>query len=381
MAILIVVAFGLAGGIVGDLIARAYILGSDYNIPFFGEINFSKGNLKGPNIIIRDAKKVIVEQNDKIEEAIISAEGSLVGIFKKKKISFPPAGEAGAREKAGAKPERFNLADYYQLDMAVAQGFILTSDGWIVTSFKPENLDYVIITRDKKIYTIDKAVSDKLTPFHFLHVRAKDLTVRQFVNMDEIKNGQIALSVNWNNKTVTTAIAGRQDKSGNILNFSDSFFSRISLMDALGKEFAGSFLFNLSGDVIGLIDKNGAVWPISHFSSAIKSLFQDGVVKRPSLGVNYIDLSRLVSEKNSYKNGALIYKSAKGIAVVKGGAADGSGLAAGDIIVSVDGQEINEGNNLTDVIQSFLAGDRINIVYLRDGEEKEVEVELGEVDR
>ena len=153
----------------------------------------------------------------------------------------------------------------------------------------------------------------------------------------------------------------------------------------LSDEFKGSFLFNLSGDVLGLLDKNGAVEQISHFAGAIKSLLKNKVVVRPSLGVNYIDLSRVVSAiptssgQGEYKKGALIYKSIKGISVIKGGVAEKAGLKEGDIIISVEGMEINEKNNLTDIIQQFIAGDKISITYLRNDKESEVEVELGEI--
>ena len=83
LVIVLAVVFGMSAGVVGDLIARVYLLDNNYNIPFYGEVNFSNGNYSGNNIIIRDAKKVVVEQDNKVEETINSVSDSLVGIYKK----------------------------------------------------------------------------------------------------------------------------------------------------------------------------------------------------------------------------------------------------------------------------------------------------------
>ena len=376
LIIILAVIFGMASGVVGELIARSYLL--NYNIPFFGEISFTSGDYGGANLIIRDAKKVIVEQDIKVIETINSANNSLVGIFKKQKIKKSING--------------FDLSDYYQISQEVSQGLIVSSDGWIITSFLPIQTDvpsvlddYVVITKDKKIYTIDNIVSDSLTPFYFIHIKVSDLPVRKFASINEINNGQLMLAVNWDGHSWLSRISDKQDKGQSIINFSDVFSSKVSLMENIPEEFKKSVLFNLAGDVVGLINDQGEIEPIYHFSSAIKSLFKYKEIRRASIGVNYINLSDLVKVnvedllQNGEDKGAMIYKNNKGIAVVKGSAADLAGLAEGDIIILIGNIEINKDNNLSEVIQSYLAGDKVKIVYLHNGKREEVEVVLGEI--
>ena len=376
LVIILAVIFGMASGVVGELIARSYLL--NYNIPFFGEISFTSGDYGGANLIIRDAKKVIVEQDTKVIETINSANNSLVGIFKKQKIKKSING--------------FDLSDYYQISQEVSQGLIVSSDGWIITSFLPIQIDapsvlddYVVITKDKKIYTIDNIVSDSLTPFYFIHIKVSDLPVRKFASINEINNGQLMLAVNWDGHSWLSRISDKQDKGQNIVNFSDVFSSKVSLMENIPEEFKKSVLFNLAGDVVGLINDQGEIEPIYHFSSAIKSLFKYKKIRRASIGVNYINLSDLVKVnaedllQNGEDKGAMIYKNNKGITVVKGSAADLAGLAEGDIIILIGNIEMNKDNNLSEVIQSYLAGDKVKIVYLHNGKREEVEVVLGEV--
>ncbi len=379
MVIILSVIFGMSAGIVGGLIAKVYILEGKYNLPFFGEIDLSNGYYRGSNIIIRDAKKVVVEQNDKVVETINSVRGSLVGIYREN-----PAAEPGL--KAKDQSDKFILKNYYKIGQEAAQGLIITSDGWVITNFLPDSMDYVIITQDKKVYSIDKIMSDTLTSFNFLHVVAKDLPVRKFAEENEINNGQIVLAVNWSGESLIDSIVNTEENLDSFLFFSDLFSDKVKLANDLSEKFSDSFLFNLSGDIVGLSDNRGEVEVITHFSGAINSLLKNKTIMRPSLGVNYIDLSKLVNampntvDQDKFEQGALIYKNTNGISVVKYSSAEKAGLKDGDIIISIDGIEINKNNNLTNIVQRYIAGENINIVYLRDGEEKDVDIKLGEVE-
>jgi hypothetical protein len=371
LIVIVAVIFGLGAGIVGNLIMGNFIPGSFVGSPFSGEINFGSG--QGQNIVIRDAKKIVIEQDDKAVEAINSAKGSLVGIFKK--ISLPETSSASAET---------NLANYYKLGQEAAEGMIITSDGWIASAFTPENLNYVIITQDKKVYLIDKIIKDSLTGFSFIHAAAKDLPVLKFAERSGIKSGQLALAADWKGSSLLTAVSDEKNTNDNFLFFSDFFPDEIILTNEFSKDFSGQFIFNLSGEVIGALDGAGKIRPISHLEGGLNSLLKNQDVSRPSLGVNYVDLSRLVSaqaENNSgqNKNGALISKNLAGVSVVKGSAAGKAGLKEGDIIISVEGAVLDYNNNLTDAIQRLAAGETVSIIYLRDNREMEVKIVLGEM--
>ncbi len=367
--------FGLAGGITGYLVFRIYFGQDLFGIPLGGEIDLSYGGYKGQSIIINEPKKVVVDQNTKAAETISAVKNSLVGIFAKK--------ESAQKNSAG----KFSPDSYYQTDKEIAQGFILTSDGWILTNFKPENLNYVIITADRKIYQIDKIAEDVLTPFYFLHVSAKDFPVRRIAGRGETQNGQLVLAVNWDGSAKFDSVAESSDRGEGIFYSSDILSGQIKLADPLEDKFKNSFIFNLSGDIVGLTDKNGLIRPLSQFNSAISSLLKNKIVKKPNLGLNYVDLSKLAGENLSVfftnnissAKGALIYKNESGVAVVKGSAANQAGLREGDIIISVEGKEISGFDSLEEIIQDYAAGETVNIVYLRDKEKMEADVKLGEI--
>jgi len=369
VTLVLVVILGLLAGVVGALVARVYIFDDVYNMPFFGNINFSDNGYKGANLVIQGAKKVVVEQNVKVAEIMDSVSGNLVGIFKKIKIA-----------DSGLK---FNLENYYKLNQAAGFGLIITSDGWIITDALPKNLNYestlgnyVVINKEKQIYKIDKIINDVLTPFSFVRVEGvRDFPVRSFAE-EGTANGQMVIATTWSGDSYLTSVIGHKEEG--LLKSSDNFSDELILADSFDKGLKEAVVVNLTGNVVGLIDSQGKVEPINHFQSAIQSLLKNKNIKRPSLGVNYLDLSLLTKENNKYKKGALIYRGASGVSIIKNSPADLAGLKEGDIIVQVDNTEINENNNLTDVIQNYLGGDKINIIYLRDGEREEVEIELGE---
>ncbi|MBI4779314.1 serine protease [Candidatus Falkowbacteria bacterium] len=360
----------IGGGIIGDIIAKSYLIDASYNFSAFGDLDFSRGEFKDHGIVISNAKNVIVQQDVKIEETANSASFSLVGIYKKQKLVKPG--------------NVFSRNNFYKISEAAGQGFIITSDGWIVTALALNKIyaDYAVITKDKKIYQIDKVVSDGLSGFNFIHIAAKDLPVKKFAENKDIKRGNLIISVNWPGSSWVSSILGIKE-GGEPVESSDNFSAnKLVLNNAVPQEFKGSIIFNLAGDALGLIDLKGEIEPMAHLKAAANSLFKNKAIIRPSLGVNYINLAALIAideQNNNWQKGVIIYKDEKGVAVKKGGPAEKAGLKEGDIIISVDGINLDKANNLVDIIQSYAAGDKINLLIMRDSAEKVVEVTLGEL--
>lgn len=370
LAILIVaiLILSLVGGIIGDIVARSYFIDASYNFSSLSNLDFSQGKFKDQGIVISNAKNVIVQQDVKVEETINSVDASLVGIYKKKNLV--------------KTNNAFSLDNFYKISDAVGQGFIITSDGWIITTLVLDKnyTDYAVITKDKKIYQIDKAINDASTGFNFIHVATKDFPVRKFAENQDIKRGNSTISVNWSGSSWISSVLGLKEKTGQIES-SDNSFTKLILNNDVPQDFRGSIIFNLAGDALGLVDMKGEIEPMAHLATVVDSLFKNKVIKRPSLGVNYINLTSFVSldpQNNSWQKGVVIYKDQKGIAVKKGSSAEKAGLKEGDIIISVDSINLDEVNDLADVIQSYAVGDKINLTIIRDGAEKEVEVILVE---
>jgi serine protease Do len=367
--ILITIILGLGGGFVGEILTRVYLMDTAYNFSPFGNLDFSADIYKDRGIVINNARNVIVQEDVKISETINSVTSSLVGIYKKQK----PATSDGS----------FNADNFYKLAEPSGQGFVLTADGWIVTRFSlGKNInDYVVITKDRNIYSIDKVEEDNLTEFYFIHVNAKDLSVRKFVNNQDIKRGSLTVGVNWLDLSWVSSVVGFSGDNS-LVKSSDNFSRKLILNNKFPQEFKDSVIFNLAGDTLGLIDNRGEIEPISHLASAAESLFKYKTVKRPSLGVNYINLSGLLyydSQNINWQKGAIIYRNIKLPAVQKNSPASQAGLREGDIVISVNNIIIDKDNDLSGIIQNYTAGDIINLIYLRANQEYQTSVTLGEI--
>ena len=179
--IILAVVFGLAGGIVGELTARAYIFENNFRIPFFGDLDLSQSGNSGSSIIIRDAKNVVVEQDVKVKETSTAVAQSIVGIFKKKATTTLDEKDRAIGAASGL------VRDSYSADDLLATGFIITSDGWLITDLVVPGL--AAIARDKsegskaarakllsQYIIISKNKKDSMMPFI-----AKILDLEKFV--------------------------------------------------------------------------------------------------------------------------------------------------------------------------------------------------------
>jgi len=382
LIIFLAVIFGLAGGVVGEIVSRVYLFESTFNIPVFRDIDLS-GENGSSSFVISEARRVIVEQDQKVIDTINMVDDSIVGIYQMKEGSKLETKEA------------FDLNNYYFINNQLGQGFVITSDGWIITEFLPEKYaqvifsdnnkklikedlikNFVIIDKEKDVYSIEDVVIDEDYSFVFLKVNANDLPVRKFAQEEDIVVGQVALAVNWQNKNLFSTIS--EIKTDNALvKSSDIYLNKIVLANEINEDLYSSYLFNLSGDLVGLINKNGEIFNINIFSSAVRGMLETKEIKRAKLGVNYVDFSELINLKESKeRKGAVIYKNNSGISIIKNSVSEVSGLKEGDIILSINNTELDSKNSLNKIINKYLEGDMIRVAYERDGEIKEVDIKF-----
>jgi len=147
---------------------------------------------------------------------------------------------------------------------------------------------------------------------------------------------------------------------------------------------SGGPLVNMLGEVVGV---NTAIYTQSAGyqgvgfampSNTVIATYNDLIgpnhkVTRGSIGISFQpNLPSAVGRVYGFKNGVLIN------AVQPGQPADKAGLKAGDIIVSIDGKNIKDGDELVSEIAARKVGSTVRIGYLRDGKEQTASVTIGD---
>lgn len=360
--------FGFAAGVVGQIFADVYInpWEQDYLIPS------SNSNNIAPVIPeLRRVKRFLgIEQDFKVNETIAKLSPNLVGIYAKK----------------SAPTDVLNQV-YLPAELKV-NAFILTSDGWLVSygeifnNLKPEKL---VAVYNQNIFPIDQVVKDSVTGVFFLKIAANNLPVVILGDSDEINLGQLTLTLNYLGDIIVTNIKNSKYlpiKTGqDFVISSEKYQTSVLLADNLDDSYIGSPLVNLGGEVIGVIKENDlekgitTVLPINQFSPIIIDILKNNLIKRPSLGINYLDLAYSIgldkSTTQGYNRGALIYQKPK-----TDTPAALANLQINDIILSVDSQLIDKDNSLTELIQQYQPGDTLTLEVSRKGKVINVDVTL-----
>ncbi len=371
---------GLAAGITGEIITRVYIL-KDFSVPYFNnEVELADLDYNRASLIIRDAKKVVVSQDVKIDETISSLRPALVGIFK----NIGTDSQVVTATSTQVTDLSSVNSSYYQLDNPVMVGMAVTADGWIAASLPLalekdfELEDHVVITSDRKIYKIDQISDFNGLPGNliFFHLAgASNLPVKSIATRKELSLGQSVIVINDFNNVLLTSLSSLRKSEA--ISSSDSLNARFSLGSPISDEFKNSFVFDLAGNLVAVVGSDKDVIPAISYSHYWQSFFKKGAPLQPVLGVNYVDLSATKVLGISLEKGAWLQDSSLSLAVEKGSPAELAGLKAGDVITWINNQELSATNDLADIIASFNPGDSITITYYRDVEEKTASVKLG----
>jgi Do/DeqQ family serine protease len=275
--------------------------------------------------------------------------------------------------------------------IGTGSGVIVSQDGYIITNYHViENSNSIeITTNDNKTYDAKVIGSDPDTDIAVLKIKAKQkLPYIYFGNSDATRIGEWVLAVGnpFNlNSTVTAGIISAKSRDLNKRDGKNE--SYIQTDAAVNRGNSGGALVNTNGELVGI---NTAISSISGgfvgYSFAVPSnvarkVFEDiieyGDVQRGLLGVmgQALDARIAARFKVDETEGFYITDLEKGLG------ADLAGLKANDIIKSVDGIQIKEFADLSGYLATKRPGEKVELIFKRDGEEKTVFVRLEKINR
>ncbi len=292
----------------------------------------------------------------------------------------------------------FNSSPNIQ-EVGAGSGFLISSDGLIVTNKHVVNnmqASYTVLTSDGQKYDAKVLSRDPINDLAIVKIDIKAAHFLQLSDSNTLQVGQrviaIGNSLGQYQNTVTSGIIsgiGRKITAGGE-GGSEQLSNVIQTDTAINPGNSGGPLLDITGQVVGIntaIDQQGQLVgfaiPSNEISKAIASFDKNGKITRAFLGIHYFIISPEVAEQQKLPRtyGALVVRgnTMADLAVVPGSPADKAGIVENEIILSVNGEKVDQDHSLVEILSKFSPGDSVTLHVYSKGGEKDVKVTLGEI--
>ena len=290
---------------------------------------------------------------------------------------------------------RGNQTPRAQRESGLGSGVLISPDGYIMTNnHVVEKATTVKVTLlDKREFTAKVVGTDPQTDVAVLKISANSLPTLPFGNSDSARPGDIVFAIgnpfNFDN-TVTMGIVSAKGRSlrdapGKLENF-------IQTDAAINPGNSGGALINSRGELIGMntaIITGGGGSPFGGGSAGnvgigfavpsnmakqvMDQLVKSGKVSRGYMGVTLQAVRPDLVQSFGLKDtrGAIVGD------VTPNAPGEKAGLKSGDVIVAIDGQQVQDSSDLTMKVTSHTPGSTASLDVIRDGKPMKIDVKLG----
>jgi S1-C subfamily serine protease len=145
---------------------------------------------------------------------------------------------------------------------------------------------------------------------------------------------------------------------------------------------SGGALVNTAGELIGIntaiASETGSyagyafAVPVNLVKKVVNDLMQFGKVQRGLLGVSIQEINQQLADEKNLSDLKGVYVAD----VVEHSAAEKAGIKKGDVILKINGAEINSSSRLQEEVGKNKPGDKVTVTVRRKGEIKEIEATL-----
>ncbi|MEN7547761.1 Do family serine endopeptidase [Rapidithrix thailandica] len=275
------------------------------------------------------------------------------------------------------------------LRMSSGSGVIITDDGYIATNNHViDNAQHIeVVLNDKRSFKAKVVGTDPSTDLALIKIKEKQLPFIPFGDSDNVKIGQWVLAVGNPfdlTSTVTAGIISGKARNINILRSRDnlSIESFIQTDAAVNPGNSGGALVDLNGNLIGI---NTAIAtttgtysgysfavPVSLVKKVMNDLSEFGEVQRALMGVSIQNITAQLADYRDLETIEGVYV----LGVTPHSGAEEAGLREGDVIITINGVAVNMTSELQELVARNSPGDKIKVVYRRNGKTNTVTVIL-----
>lgn len=266
-------------------------------------------------------------------------------------------------------------------------GVIFRKDGYIVTNnhVVSGTQELIVSLSDGRSFNGELVGADELTDIAVVKIKADDLPTAKFGNSDDIMVGEPAIAIGnpmglEYRGSVTVGVISALNRTIS----SNDAVSFLQTDAAINQGNSGGALVNADGEVIGIpsvkivsqgFEGMAFAIPINTVKEVVEDLVEKGYVARPYLGITPFDKPTAAR----YGYSLSIDKGVYVFQVSLGSPADRAGLQRDDVILSIDGKEVNSVSEIRAAITSHKVGDTIKLTYVRGKNSNTVDVVLAEM--
>ncbi|WP_144151095.1 Do family serine endopeptidase [Paraburkholderia sp. BCC1885] len=318
-------------------------------------------------------------------DAAQKASPAVVNVFSSKDGSLPPDPRAKDPLFRYFFGNKNNNKQQEQPAANLGSGVIVSSEGYILTNqHVVDGADQIEIALADGRTTTAKVIGvDPETDLAVLKVNLTNLPTITLGRMDQTRVGDVVLAIGnpfGVGQTVTMGIVSALGRNHLGINTFENF---IQTDAAINPGNSGGALVDVNGNLLGI---NTAIYsrsggslgigfaiPVSTARSVLESIITTGSVTRGWIGVEPQDVTPEIAESFGLeqKSGAIV------AGVLKNGPADRAGIKPGDILVSVDGQDITDTTRLLNLIAQIKPGSSAKIHLVRKNRELDLDVMIG----
>jgi 2-alkenal reductase len=271
-------------------------------------------------------------------------------------------------------------------------GVFISEEGYILTNnhvVEDTSQLYVILSDGSQIET-SIVGSDLYADLAILKIDGEVPAVATLGNSDVLNPGETVIAIGSplgdfkNSVTVGVVSAtGRSIDTGQGYQIE----GLIQTDAAINQGNSGGPLVNLAGQVIGintLVVRNsqsgtvaeglGFALPVNTARAVAEQIVQKGYFSRPYVGIQWQVITPLAARRYNLPVEWGVYITD----VVANSPASSAGLHPGDILTSIGEVSIDETHSYIDALFEYQPGDQVTIEVVRDGQQLQVEVTLGE---
>ena len=278
-----------------------------------------------------------------------------------------------------------------RVERGQGSGFIVESDGIIWTnSHVVEGADTVTVTlRDGREFSGEVVGEDPLTDVAVIKVNSQDLPTVTLGNSEELRPGEWAIAIGnplGLDNTVTAGIVSATGRTSAQIRVPDKRVQFIQTDAAINPGNSGGPLLNERGEVIGIntaiiggAQGLGFAIPINSAQRLAQELIEKGRVDHAYLGIQMRTLTAdLRKQINEDPRSNLRLSTDTGVVILglmRNSPASASGLEVGDVIVSMNGNAIDDAEQVQRIVQDLGVGQSIALEIDRGGRSLSLDVE------